>query len=543
MAAALATLLLPTSARAAPGDLDPGFSDDGMLRTDLTGVDAAFGVALQPDGKIIAAGEADREFALARYKPDGRLDRTFSGDGLVRTRSPGPAGASSVTVQPDGKILVAGEADGDFALLRYQPNGVPDLSFSEDGEATADFGGRDQALALALQPDGRVVLGGYTENESSRRSFALARFNPDGSLDATFSGDGKLVSDVFTASEVALQPDGRIVAGGTSFGDFLAARYLPDGTPDPSFSDDGTATADIGEFDEGTDLTLQPDGKIVVTGWSGRFPVDFALARFNPQGTLDPSFSGDGTVAIDLGGEDQPFAVAVQPDGRIVIAGMTFEQNFPPPPPGTTAPFPPPSADFGLARFNPDGSLDASFAGDGTLNTDFMTQHDAAFDAALQPDGRRIVLAGATGSDFNFFPLAVTGKFALARYELEDGSPDADADGTLDPGDRCPSRYGRKHSGCPRHPRSLTLDYSNTSFRFQGGLSSPYPPCVQLRKVAIFKRRPGRDRKVAADETEFSGGYSALDPGFPGRYYATSPRTFEPEVGICAEGRSRELKL
>jgi uncharacterized delta-60 repeat protein len=174
-------------------------------------------------------------FALARYNPNGSLDPTFSGDGKQTTNFGRFDGAGAMAIQPDGKIVAAGGAlDGDFGLARYKPNGALDPTFSGDGMQTTDFGGGfDGARGVALQGDGKIVAAGCAcPNDVNARDFALARYNPNGALDPTFSGDGKLTTD-FGASDdaadaVALQTDGKIVAvghGGPG-GDFALARYL-----------------------------------------------------------------------------------------------------------------------------------------------------------------------------------------------------------------------------------------------------------------------------------------------------------------------------
>lgn len=530
---ALVVPLLPASARAAPGDLDPSFSRDGKARTEFASKRAlAFAIAPQPDGKSVVAGRGGGKFVLARYRHDGRLDRSFSDDGKVKTDFAQPGGASSVAVQRNGRIVAAGRAGEDFALARYQSDGGPDHSFSSDGKLTTDFADSDSASGVAVQPNGRIVAVGRSE-----RDFALARYKPDGRIDRTFSGDGKVITDFGSfpavARSVALQPDGKIVAFGSYEGpfdevDFALARYNPDGTLDSSFSGDGKEVTDVGAIAEGRALALQPDGNILVAGswWLTYDDIDFVVARYTANGSLDPTFSGDGVATTDFAGDAEAHALALQSDGNVIAAGRACCL-----PTGT---------DFALARYNPDGSLDASFAGNGLLTTDYITGNDFVRGLALQPGGRIIAagsMAGIRGT------RGSKKRFALARYELSDGPPDTDADGIEDVGDRCPSQYGRKSSGCPRHRRSLTLRYNDHDLRFEGELSSPFPPCERDGKVRIFKSRPGQDPEVAADETDFKGHYSVLDPGFEGVYYARSPRTFEAEVGICARVRSRELKL
>ena len=234
------------------------------------------------------------DFALARFNPNGSLDTSFSGDGK-QTTDFGSSGdrAHGVAIQADGKIVAAGDSLGgsgfDFALARYNPNGSLDTSFSGDGKQTTDFGGSEAASGVKLQSDGKIVAVGGDDSD-----FALARYNPNGSLDTTFSGDGKQTTD-FGGSDgaraVALQADGKIVAVGIAGGNgssFAVARYNPNGTLDPTFSGDGKQTTSFGGYLDGaTAVALQGDGKIVAVGHAGAANGDFALARYNPNGSLD----------------------------------------------------------------------------------------------------------------------------------------------------------------------------------------------------------------------------------------------------------------
>jgi uncharacterized delta-60 repeat protein len=375
---------------AAPGDLDASFDSDGKVTTDFGGLDEALGVAIQPDGRIVAAGQSGGDFALARYNRDGSLDTSFDGDGKVTTDFGSPFDlALGVAIQPDGKIVAAGTSGGDFALARYNRDGSLDTSFDGDGKVTTDFGALDAALgAPAIQPNGRIVAAGYT---SAGGDFALARYNRDGSLDTSFDGDGKVTTDFGSpfdqAEGAAIQPNGRIVAAGfnSAIGDFALARYNGDGTLDTSFDGDGKVMTDFGGFEQAFGVAIQPDGRIVAAGGGG-MGIDFALARYNRDGTLDSSFDGDGKVTTDFGSSDAALGVAIRPDGKIVAAGITLGVG-----------------DFALAWYNRDGSLDTSFDSDGKVTTDFGGFEGAA-GVAVQPDGG-IVAAGQSGGDF-----------ALARY-------------------------------------------------------------------------------------------------------------------------------
>jgi uncharacterized delta-60 repeat protein len=244
-----------------------------------------------------------------------------------------------VALQGDGKIVVVGGAGGsDFALARYNPNGSLDTSFSGDGKQTTDFGGGDFADGVALQGDGRIIAVGSSAPDGGGRDFALARYNPNGSLDTSFSGDGKQTTDFGSfsgAAGVAIQGDGKIVAvgdagGGTVGFDFGLARYNANGTLDTSFSGDGKQTTDFGRSSGAAGVAIQGDGKIVAVGATSSSPYDFALARYNLNGSLDTSFSGDGKQTTGFGSSSAATAVALQADGKIVAvgSGQGFTQSL-----------------------------------------------------------------------------------------------------------------------------------------------------------------------------------------------------------------------
>ena len=393
-------LAVRTPAHAAAGYLDTSFSGDGTLVTDfgdVTGPD----IAIQDDGRIVAVGRAGSDFALARYNPDGSLDLTFSSDGKLTTDFGGNDQARGVVIQADDKIVVAGGGDSaDFALARYNPDGSLDPTFADDGKLTTDFGSSDGAEDVVVQPDDKLVAAGRSNSDT-----ALARYNPDGSLDTTFASDGKHTTAFGGgAAGVAIQADDRIVTVGRDGSDFALARFSPDGSPDASFSDDGRKSTDFGGDDSASDLAIQPDGRIVVAGTAvrpfGPFPYgDFALARYNADGSLDAAFGSGGTRTQDFNWHEDGAAVAIQANGKIVVAG------------GQTDPygFPENGAWFQSAIYRADGSNDqtlpfADFVGD--VDCCAYTHATAM---AIQDDGK-IVIAGATSG------WSVTG-FAIARYQ------------------------------------------------------------------------------------------------------------------------------
>jgi uncharacterized delta-60 repeat protein len=341
--------------------------------------------------------------------------------------------------------------------------GELDLTFAEDGRVLTDFGQNDILSGVALQADGKIVAVGWTQELAGPGSqFAVARYAPDGSLDEGFGTGGKIATSFGESSQasaraVVIQSDGKLVVGGSALAlrdgqlqvDIALARYNPDGSADDSFGSGGKVLTDFdATHDTGSDVAIQPDGKLIVAGTTRPIgplgtPRDFALVRYNADGSLDESFGGDGKVSTDFAASSDDFAhgVAFAPDGRIVVAGYRINR----------ATF---TSNLELARYEPDGDLDATF-GDGGKVLDDSSGSTGAFDVTVEPD-QRVVAAGAAEPDlavFRFtaggevdstfgangvastdFGLATSGALALARQP--DGklvvagaaSPDAEPD-------------------------------------------------------------------------------------------------------------------
>src|SRR5438034_7806732 len=282
-------------AQAADGDLDPTFGTGGMVTTDIDhSTDIANAVAIQADGKLVVVGQtyknndySNEDFVATRYNTDGTLDTTFGRGGKVRTDFPGLAAVpSAVVIQSDGKIVVAGGAfpqftfAGNFEVVRYNPNGSLDRSFGNGGIVTTTFPQGSYAFDVALQPDGKIIAAGtvfvdFIPGEPSNTDFALARYNPDGTPDATFGSGGQVTTDFVgmedDAFSVLIQSDGKIIAVGSAndpatFYDFAAVRYFSNGTIDTTFAMAGKVRTDFADqtFDRARSTALQPDGRIVV---------------------------------------------------------------------------------------------------------------------------------------------------------------------------------------------------------------------------------------------------------------------------------------
>lgn len=448
--AGLTAVAVTAPALATPGDLDTSLAGSGTMTQDLAGGDD-FGAAVvvQPDGNFIIAGPASDgskpNFSLVRFTSDGRLDTSFNPGGTtpgIQSDPVGvcPCGAQAMALQSDGKILAAGYAgngtDLDFVVARYNTDGTLDAAnFSilsnQPGVIMVPIGSGtdDQAEALALRSNGSVVVAGFSYNGTDD-DFAVAQVNKDGILDVLLFGtNGVTTTDLSGADDKALaaaiQPDGKIVLAGYATNadtDFALARYNDDGTLDTTFNPGGakpgTITTDFGAGnDVAQAIVIQMDGRILVAGTAGDGTgSSFALARYNSNGTLDTTFNPGGTkpgtVTTDFAGStDKAYAVAIQPDGKVVVAGYATSGG---------------RSDFAVARYNGDGTLDTGLnAGGGkpgTLITAIGSSSTSTAKAlALQPDGE-MVLAGYAAN-------ATTGTdFAAARYVAVDPAWDVTPD-------------------------------------------------------------------------------------------------------------------
>jgi uncharacterized delta-60 repeat protein len=416
---------------AVDGDLDPTFGKDGKVLTDFDhSTDIANAVAVQADGKLVVVGTtyldndfSGEDFAVARYNPDGTLDKTFGAGGKVQTDFPALAAvASSIVIQTDGKIVVAGGAFplftflGDSKLVRYNSDGSLDTSFGNGGIVTTNFPQGSYASDVALQPDGKIIAAGtvfvdFIPGESSNTDFALARYNSDGSPDATFGKGGQVSTDFVgledDAFSVLIEPDGKIVAVGSandpeSFYDFAAVRYLSNGTIDTTFGIAGKVHTDFGDenFDRARSAALQADGGIVAGGFAisqNGGVQKFAVARYDSNGVLDAGFGTGGVTQIDFGNCCQSATkVLVQSNAKIIAVGGSNGESS--------------DDDFLLARLTPSGALDPTFGVDGKIRTSFGDLNGGANGAAFQGDGK-IVGVGFQAAGLEFFA-----DFAVARY-------------------------------------------------------------------------------------------------------------------------------
>ena len=435
------TAAVVSQAQTTAGNLDPTFGTGGIVRTDFAGnIDQANAIVVQPNGQIIAAGSSFsnsktvEDFIVARYNANGSLDKRFGKNGKITTDFfRNVDSISAIAIQPDGMIVVAGFAQlpgngGNprvFALARYRSDGNPDTSFGNGGALTTSFGGNFAAAsAVMLQPDGKIVVAGTVDFNpdvpGSGLDFALARYNASGTLDGSFGKGGKVVFDFFgsfdQANAAVLQPDGKIIVVGSASYDslnqdigFALARFNADGGTDFGFGTGGKQITDFfGAGAQANGVVMQPDGKFVVAGTasdSATRPVatDIALARYNADGSLDPAFGTGGETAIPFpdSATEQGNALAITPDGKIVVVGAAFKTFNTPP-------------DFALVRFNSDGTLDTGFGSGGRITTDVAGGTDVAQAVAIQSDGKVVAAGRSFRSNFDL---------TLVRYVNNEVTP------------------------------------------------------------------------------------------------------------------------
>lgn len=386
--------------KAAPGDLDPTFGTGGKVITQLGNRDHGHGMTIQADGKTILVGDSRFviwDMTAVRYNLDGTLDTSFGTGGVVVVSiGNGDDYCSAVTTQSDGKIILAGASvsgDEDYGIVRLNPDGSLDMTFGTGGKVVIPTDpGNDEAYAVAVQSDGKIVVGG-----DGSYDFTLLRLNANGSLDTSFGTGGIIKTDFYALTEevhaLAIQNDGKIIAAGFAnhvvpnsyaSAEFALARYNADGSLDTSFGTGGKTSVLIGAPGSASarGVAIQNDGKIVAGGYiatEGQYDR-FGVIRFNADGTLDTCFGDGGKVTTAISsGDDIANALSLQSDGKIVVGGHARTPSN--------------QRGFALVRYNTDGSLDMSFGTGGKVTTVIGSGLGYAYGMGIQPDGK-IVAAG-----------------------------------------------------------------------------------------------------------------------------------------------------
>jgi uncharacterized delta-60 repeat protein len=403
------TILLCLPAFAQFDSYDPTFGTAGIVQTSFSPTnDVNLDLEAQPDGKLIVAGYSDLatpDATIARYNTNGTPDNTFGTGGSVTTDFLGGDDLfNAICIQSDGKILAAGRSysmvEGyEVLVVRYLADGTSDPTFDTDGVVYVSLAGGQGASGITLQDDGKIVLCAYDDN-----GIVTIRLNADGSLDSSFDVDG-IVNTVIginpTTASVKLQPDGKILVCGKTLNisntDFFVARYNADGSPDASFDADGVVITAVGALDDFcTDLFIQADGKIVAAGYSYFSNHDYSMVRYNADGTLDNLFGTLGKVTTDISGsQDLGRRLYIDDSGRIMLTGTVGMG---------------PTSDFNVAVYTPDGVLDTQFDGDGLLTLDITGAFESSSDSFVQEDGKLVISGyGIAGGALDFTLIRLSG--------------------------------------------------------------------------------------------------------------------------------------
>jgi uncharacterized delta-60 repeat protein len=439
--ASLACVVASAAALAAPGDLDSTFGIGGRVLTPVAGSDVAEGVLVQADGKIVAVGTSYSGVfrgGVVRYLTTGGLDLGFATGG--KFTSTVLTEGSGVVQQPDGKLVVAAQGPKDFALARLDTSGALDPTFGTGGITLIDPDPRfATARTVVLQPNGKAVVVGHVQIGDGL-DFAVRRYDADGAVDLTFGTLGLVATPVGPTTDigrdVALEPDGRIVVAGytydanVQYSHVAIARYLPDGSLDGSFGLGGKVVTPFAIYDFAEAVALQPDGKIVVAGSSY---TNLLVARYDATGALDPTFGTGGAATVSVGPSLSYLShVAVLPDGRIIASGGRLDVSSIPV-----------RYEVVVMRLAPNGALDGAFGTGGIVITAATGADAFARDAAVQPDGK-LVVAGLVG---DAEPLSSGGPddYALWRYE---GTAPACGNGVVEPGETCDDGGTAAGDGC-----------------------------------------------------------------------------------------------
>lgn len=426
----------------AAGLLDVSFGDGGRVVTTVGAHAGANGVLVLGDGRIVAAGYTREapgvsDAVVVRYLPDGRLDASFGAGGVVRfDYGGGEDSAGPLALDATGTLVVAGSfetgAQAELGLVRLDETGALDRSFGDRGFALAGSvgAGFDVAASAARQPDGKLVVGGTTTSGETP-AFALARYEPNGALDGTFGREGRVRTVVGAGphsnlSDVAVRPDGRILAAGVA-GEWersapIVVRYTADGRLDESFGEGGRAIVEIdAPWCETRGMAFTRDGGVLVAAAVPGVGSDVMIARLDEVGRLDEDFGSRGSVRLDLGQDERPGGLAVDSNGRIVLAG-------------TRASFDGGTREVFVARFAADGAADASFGTGGLVLASPTGAGASASALAVQSDGRLVVGGSVAwntgGSDSALVRFEESGAldleygrggFAVADFGPQDG--------------------------------------------------------------------------------------------------------------------------
>ncbi len=399
------------------GVLDTSFGNNGIVSTVINGsYNLAQTSVVQPDGKIIVAGEAGEpspmKLAVARYNADGSLDSSFGNSGTLLIQvGPAKSYARNIAVQADGKILIGAytydDVAADFAIVRLNENGALDNSFGNNGITIVDNGSHEIVDAMTILNDGKILLAGNNYND-----FLSARFNTDGSLDVSYGANGWIATGFDSSDsqvkDAALQADGKFLLGGYSYNNstgvnsMAVARYNEDGSMDTTFGTAGKVNINSGNNEDyAAAIAIQSDGKILIGGYTyvGDNPLryDLVAVRLNTDGSLDANYGNNG-IAISRAienGQNYAEQMLLQPDNKLIIAGYaSITDNY----------------NLAMVRFDSNGNVDTTFGTEGKVSTDINGRSDFGKTITIQPDNK-IILSGYS------YTNAGVAEIIVARYD------------------------------------------------------------------------------------------------------------------------------
>ena len=383
--------------------LDSLFSDDGISLTNLGNFEGAWSVFSTNENKIIVSGwsklstESPEDILLMRFNNDGSIDSTFKSGNIISVEEFTWESSYASIEQKDGKILIAGRfyngLNWDFMLARFYADGRLDSSFAQNGFAIIDISSDDRAFSIDLQNDDKIIIAGFVN--INNWDFAVLRFNSNGLLDNTFGNNGIVINDfdgdIDVAFSIKTQSDSKIIACGWTFSNaswnFAIIRYNSDGSLDQNFGNKGIVITDVDNvYNTSHSIAIQEDGKYVVTGYRyfrERLDTDILLVRYNSDGSIDQSFGVNGFVTKDINrNEDFAWDVIIQSDERILVTGYTKSDS---------------SKNVVTLRFNNNGQIDSTFGDSGVIITSIFGFDEEGRHLALQNDGKILV----TGYSFN----------------------------------------------------------------------------------------------------------------------------------------------
>lgn len=392
---------------AQPGSLDTTFGVNGKVITTLgTYTDRANTMAIQGDDKILMAGSkyssfTNADFAMVRYLSNGTLDPSFGQGGEVITPIENRSEANSIAIQNDGKIVLGGGSKWYINLARYNTDGSLDTNFGDGGIVITDVQDHysEVCSSIAIQNDGKIIVGGYAaDSGDDLRHFIVLRYLSNGTLDTTFGTNGIVIGNNGECHSVKIQNTGEIVLGGVDHVYFSIEKYTSNGAPDLSFGINGKVLTSVETTAAGRSMVIQDDGKILLGGFSNAGNFNFALVRYQSNGLLDSNFGSLGIVTTSIGSNSKAYSIALQSDGKILLSGDSKIDST--------------IFHLSLARYNTDGTLDTGFGQDGKVITVIGDSFGTGQSIGIDNNGK-IMVGGYVYNDSNI-------DMTLVRYNSSD---------------------------------------------------------------------------------------------------------------------------